>query len=352
MANVIVPPGWRIPDREATPDGVYFNRREFLMRAGLGAAALSISGCSAESDPFAIDPSLADDPFDCAADPPKHPYHTICPHPNADLYPTSLTAGPPVPYGNPTQREVASVYNNYYEFIGRADNINAVWPFTGPFRVWPWTVEVAGEAEVTGTFDIAPFEREFGLEERVYRHRCVEAWSMVVPWTGYPLRKLIEKFRPLSSANYVRFVSFDRPEQAVGHSSQPWYPWPFYEALRMDEAMNDLAFVATGIYGAPLPKQNGAPWRLALPWKYGYKSPKSISRIEFLEAEPPTFWSDVWPEEYGFYSNVNPDVDHPRWSQRFERPLGEIEPLQTQLFNGYTDYVGDLYDPSLLTYIS
>jgi len=350
MANVIVPPGWRIPDRQVTPEGVYFSRRDFLRRAGLGVAAASISGCVS-----AVEPLTLDDPdavFDCDANPPLHPLHTICPHPNANLYPATSQAGPPVPFGDPTERDVAAVFNNFYEFIGNPGNVNSVWGFTGPFRVWPWTVDVVGEAEVTGTFDVDSFEREFGLEERVYRHRCVEAWSMVVPWTGYPLRKLLEKFRPLSSANYVRFVSFDRPDQAIGQSSQPWYPWPFYEALRMDEALNDLAFVATGIYGEPLPKQHGAPWRLALPWKYGFKSAKSIARIEFLSDAPTTFWPDVWPQEYGFYSNVNPDVAHPRWSQAEEQPLGELQLVPTRLFNGYTDYVGDLYDPALLTYIS
>lgn len=352
MANVIVPPGWRMHEREATPEGVYFNRRDFLKQAGLGAAAVSISGCLSSVEPLTIEDVLAGQDFDCNANPPGHPLHTICPHPNADLYPALTTGGPPVPYGGLTAREEAMVFNNYYEFIGNPGSVNSVWGFTGPFQVWPWTVEVVGEAEVTGTFDIVPFEREFGLEQRTYRHRCVEAWSMVVPWIGYPLRELLEKFRPLSSANYVRFVSFDRPTQAIGQFDQPWYPWPFYEALRMDEALNDLAFVATGIYGEPLPKQHGAPWRLVLPWKYGFKSPKAIVRIEFLRDRPPTFWNDVWPSEYGFYSNVNPDVSHPRWSQKDERPLGEVETIPTRLFNGYADYVGDLYDPDLLTYIS
>lgn len=352
MANVIVPPGWRMHEREATPEGVYFNRRDFLKQAGLGAAAVSISGCLSSVEPLTIEDVLAGQDFDCNANPPGHPLHTICPHPNADLYPALTTGGPPVPFGGLTAREDAMVFNNYYEFIGNRGSVNSVWGFTGPFQVWPWTVEVVGEAEVTGTFDIVPFEREFGLEQRTYRHRCVEAWSMVVPWIGYPLRELLEKFRPLSSANYVRFVSFDRPTQAIGQSDQPWYPWPFYEALRMDEALNDLAFVATGIYGEPLPKQHGAPWRLVLPWKYGFKSPKAIVRIEFLRDRPPTFWNDVWPSEYGFYSNVNPDVSHPRWSQKDERPLGEVETIPTQLFNGYADYVGDLYDADLLTYIS
>ncbi|MCH7992529.1 MAG: molybdopterin-dependent oxidoreductase, partial [Gemmatimonadetes bacterium] len=238
MANVIVPPGWRMHEREATPEGVYFNRRDFLKQAGLGAAAVSISGCLSSVEPLTIEDVLAGQDFDCNANPPGHPLHTICRHPNADLYPALTTGGPPVPFGGLTARDDAMVFNNYYEFIGNPGSVNSVWGFTGPFQVWPWTVEVVGEAEVTGTFDIVPFEREFGLEQRTYRHRCVEAWSMVVPWIGYPLRELLEKFRPLSSANYVRFVSFDRPTQAIGQFDQPWYPWPFYEALRMDEALN------------------------------------------------------------------------------------------------------------------
>lgn len=175
---------------------------------------------------------------------------------------------------------------------------------------------------------------------------------MVVPWTGYPLRKLIEKLEPRSTASYVRFVSFDRPEQAVGQTGQPWYPWPYFEGLRMDEAMNELAFVATGIYGEPLPKQHGAPWRLVIPWKYGFKSIKAISLIEFTRERPATFWPDIWPNEYGFYSNVNPAVDHPRWSQLWETPLGTDEQLRTRTHNGYFDFVADLYDPELMTYIS
>jgi sulfoxide reductase catalytic subunit YedY len=352
MANVIIPPGWRIPERNATPRELYLNRRDFLKRAGLGAAAAGISGCGSSVEPIVLDETPLDERFDCSEDPPTHPLHTICSHPNPGLYPPSQISGPPLPFGALSERFDASTICNFYEFIGNAADINSVWGFTGPFEVWPWTVQVVGEVEVTGTFDIAPFEREFGLEERIYRHRCVEAWSMAVPWVGYPLRKLIEKFRPLSSANYVRFVSFDRPDQAIGQFSQPWYPWPFFEALRMDEALHDLAWVATGMYGEPLTKQNGAPWRLAIPWKYGFKSLKSISRIEFLREEPSTFWPEVGPEEYGFYSNVNPAVAHPRWSQAEEMPIGTSDIIPTQFLNGYAEYVEDLYDPVLHTYIS
>ncbi len=353
MANIIIPPGWRIPDREATPESVYFNRRAFLKQTALGAAAVGLGACGTEFTPTEI-PDEPDLNSSCNASPPSHPLQTICPSPTADLYPASrnmayeVVGGPAV-----TDRIVAASFNNYYEFSsGGSTNINTIWPNVGPLQTQPWTVEVVGEAELTGTFDVSDFEREFGLEERLYRHRCVEAWSMVVPWTGYPLARLLQKFKPLSSANYVRFVSFNRPNEAVGQRDQTFYPWPFYEALRMDEALNELSFVVTGIFGEPLPKQHGAPWRLAIPWKYGFKSPKGMVRIEFTREQPPTFWPDVWSEEYGFYSTVNPAVPHPRWTQALEIPLGTVEQRVTELFNGYGSYVADLYDPNLLTYIS
>lgn len=352
MANIIIPPGWHIPDREATPESVYFNRRAFIKSAGLGIAAAGLGACGQDFAPIYIDNDLPVD-GSCDASPPTHPLQTICPSPTVNLYPAIRNQEYEVPSRDVTDRLVAATYNNFYEFIGGGLGAeNTIWPFVGPFTVWPWTIEVTGEAEVTGTFDVSDFEREFGLEERVYRHRCVERWSMVVPWTGYPLARLIQKFRPLSSANYVRFVGFDRPNEAIGQQIPGIYPWPYYEALRMDEALNELAFMVTGVFGEPLPKQHGAPWRLALPWKYGFKGPKSIVRIEFTRERPPTFWSDVWSDEYGFYSNVNPDVPHPRWSQRWETPIGTEEQRATTLFNGYGSYVADLYDPDLLTYIS
>ena len=368
MANLIIPPGWRIPDREATPESIYFNRRAFLKKTGLGMAALGLGACGTEFTPAEVPvtgggepttpppPPVPPDPVvqteACNEETMDTPLQSICPSPNADLYPASRNSTFDVPGPPQTDRLEAAVHNNFYEFIGSLRNIYEVWPYVGPFEVWPWTVEVAGEAEGTGVYDLSELEREFGLEERVYRHRCVEAWSMVVPWTGYPLVKLIDKMRPLSSAQYVRFVTFDRPEQAVGQRIQPAYPWPYYEGLRLDEARHELAFVVTGVFGEPLPKQHGAPWRLAVPWKYGFKSSKSIVRIEFTREQPPTFWNAVQPSEYGFYSNVNPRVPHPRWSQAQERPLGTNERIPTELFNGYAEFVSGLYDEQLLTYIS
>ena len=352
MANIMLPPGWRIPDREATPESVYFNRRAFLRRAGLGIAAVGVGACGSEFTPTPVEPGPAPLELGGCDEMTVHPLQPICSSPNMSLYPAAQNVAYEVPERDVTDRTEAASYNNFYEFIAVLGEWNRIWPHVGPFKVWPWTVEVTGEAEVTGTFDIADFETEFGLEERLYRHRCVERWSMVVPWTGYPLAKLIQKFRPLSSANYVRFVTFDRPDEAVGQLIQANLPWPFFEALRLDEAMNELAFVATGVFGEPLPKQHGAPWRLAIPWKYGFKSAKSMVRIEFTREQPSTFWPTITPDEYGFYSNVNPSVAHPRWTQMWDRPLGTSLRLDTMLFNGYESYVSDLYDPSLLTYIS
>lgn len=346
MANVILPPGWQIPEREVTDEATYWDRRKFVNALGLGLAAAT-TGCESTVEPvMQVNPDMT-----CNATPPSHPFQTICPSPTADLYPAGRNNAYRLT-DDITERIRSATYNNYYEFIGRPGSINEVWDLLGPFRDRPWSIEVSGEVESPMVLDPADLEREFGLEERVSRLRCVERWSMVVPWTGYPLRKLIEKARPLSSANWVRFTSFDRPAEAIGQFGLPFYPWPFNEALRMDEAMHDLAFVATGVYDEPLPKQNGSPLRLALPWKYGFKSIKAFEKIEFLRDPPKTFWTEFAPQEYGFYSNVNPDVAHPRWSQVEEFRLGSLVSRPTELFNGYGAWVASLYDPDLLTYRS
>ena len=365
MANVIIPPRWRISDARATPRDVYLRRREFVRALGLGVAALGSAACGSkfianEEDPVEPDPPA--DPTDpnqpvtppdadlptCDDDPPRDPLHTICASPNADLYPAERNITYTLGSRAITDRGVASTYNNYYEFLQRAGNM---WRLTGPFRVRPWTVTFSGLCNAPATWDIDALERMFGIEERLYRLRCVETWSIAVPWSGYPLRKLIELAEPSSSATHVAFRSFHRPEEAVGQESGSQWPWPYYEALRLDEAMNDLAFVVTGAYGEPLPKQNGAPLRLALPWKYGYKSAKAFLEVEFTDTQPGTFWSDYSPNQYGFYSNVNPDVGTP-WSQATERHLPSNTPQPTQLFNGYGEFVADLYDPELLTRVS
>ncbi|MBI4539680.1 MAG: protein-methionine-sulfoxide reductase catalytic subunit MsrP [Gemmatimonadetes bacterium] len=350
MANIHIHPGWLLPEREVTPEFVYWNRRAFLRAVGMGAAALGLGGCGPRLGGPAerVQGDGAKAASDVAAMEPKDPLDTIPPTPTLDLYPA--VRDPRFELDRPvTDRIVAATHNNFYEFL---TDKKGVWRHTGPFRARPWTVEIAGLAEHTGTYDVADLEREFGLEERLYRFRCVEAWAIAVPWTGFPLRKLIAKAQPLSAAHYVRFVSFLRPDEAIGQRTQSWYPWPYYEGLRLDEAMNELAFVATGIYGAPLPKQHGAPIRIALPWKYGFKGPKSIVRVEFVRGQPRTFWNDLATDEYGFYSNINPDVPHPRWSQKTEEVVGTGERRPTLLFNGYGEWVGQLYDAKLLTYRS
>jgi methionine sulfoxide reductase catalytic subunit len=342
MAHIHIPPGWSIPEREAAPEPIYWNRRRFVQAAGFalgGLGALGLAGCRGNGrggGEAGVGPV------------PEGPLATIPPTPTADLYPAA--ANPIVEAGRPlTDRVVAATHNNFYEFL--TDKAR-VWENVGPFEARPWTLEVTGEVERPGVFDVADLEREFGLEERVYRFRCVEAWAMTVPWTGFPLHRLLARVQPLSTGRYLRFVSFHRPEQAIGQRTQPWYPWPYYEALRMDEAMNELTLVVTGVYGEPLPKQHGAPVRVVVPWKYGYKSPKSIVKIEVTREEPPTLWNDLQPTEYGFYSNVNPDVPHPRWSQASEELIGESRRVPTEVFNGYGEWVGDLYTPDVMSRIS
>ena len=360
MANIIVPPRWRIAESQATPREVYLRRREFVRALGLGVAALGSAACGSkfianEDDPVEPDPTDPGqpvtppdaDPPTCDDNPPRDPLQTICASPNADLYPAERNITYTLGSRAVTDRNTTSTYNNYYEFRTGAGDI---WRLTGPLRVRPWTVTFSGLCDAPATWDVDALERKFGIEERLYRLRCVETWSIAVPWSGYPLRKLIELAEPLSSATHVAFRSYLRPEQAVGQENSQ-YPWPYYEALRLDEAMNDLAFVVTGAYGEPLPKQNGAPLRLALPWKYGYKSAKAFLELEFTATQPRTFWSDISPTQYGFYSNVNPDVGTP-WSQANEQHLPSRTSQPTQLFNGYGEFVADLYDPELLTRVS
>lgn len=230
-------------------------------------------------------------------------------------------------------------YNNFYEFSLKKD----VYRYVDPFKPFPWEVEIVGLCDKPQKIDIDEMLKKFNFEERIYRFRCVEAWSMIVPWTGFPLSDLLKICEPSSDAKYVSFLSFDRPKQARGQQIYTHYKWPYYEGVRMDEAMNPLAFVATGVYGRQLPKQCGAPIRIVLPWKYGYKGPKSIVRIELTKSRPRTFWNDDQPKEYGFYSNVNPGRPHPRWSQATERRLGSEERIETELYNGYKKEVGHLY---------
>ncbi len=321
MANILIPPAWRIPERDVTPESVYWERRRFLKVLGASSIAIA-AGCRAarpEAEEGDRGPDL----------PPE--VTRLYPARRNDAYRVDRSLTP---------EAAAATYNNFYEFTTDKPRVAEL---VGPFRTHPWTIEVAGLVEKPRTLDVYDLMAKMPLEERVYRFRCVEAWAMTVPWTGFPLRALLERVRPLSSARHVRFVTFHRPDQAVGIREQPWYPWPYHEGLRMDEAMHELTLLATGIYGHPLPKQHGAPIRLVVPWKYGYKSIKSIVRIELVAEQPPTFWNTIAPDEYGFLSNVDPAVPHPRWSQARERLIPDMREVPTLPYNGYAAQVAGLY---------
>ena len=310
--------------RDVTPESVFFDRRRFL-------TALGLSGIS-----MAAGPSLL-------AAPPQGPELLGLPYENDDVFPATRNDGFTVPDAierkDLTPREIAASHNNFYEFLpGRG---GPVWEYTGDYEVEPWKVEVGGECDKPRTFDLDDL-LAFDHEERIYHFRCVERWAMNVPWTGFPLSKLLARVEPKASANYVRFVSAVKKNQMPGVVSAHWYPWPYQEALRMDEAMNELALVVTGVYGKPLLKQHGAPVRITVPWKYGYKNPKAIVKIELTSKQPKTFWQ-IQPHEYGFISNVNPFIPHPRWSQAESHWLDNREPFPTPLYNGYESYVSELY---------
>jgi methionine sulfoxide reductase catalytic subunit len=238
-----------------------------------------------------------------------------------------------------TPFEDVTRYNNFYEFgTDKEDPAENA----GQLRTRPWKVAIEGEVKRPAVYDLDDLLRPFKPEERVYRHRCVEAWSMVVPWLGFPLRDLVTRLEPTSRAKFVEFTTLEDPKQMPGQR-QRVLPWPYVEGLRMDEAMHPLAFMVTGLYGRTLPNQNGAPLRLVVPWKYGFKGGKSLVKIRFLERQPATTWNLAGPDEYGFYANVNPTVDHPRWSQARERRIGELFKRKTLMFNGYADQVASLY---------
>lgn len=320
-----VPPRWQLPESLVTPEHHWTDRRRFLRGLGLGAIGLSVLGCSRRAR---------------GGTAPSDPLKTTPPGPTRDLYPAKRNPKYPVTDRPPTPERLAVAYNNFYEFTTDKES---VWRLVGDFEIRPWTVTLAGLCRRQGPVDFEKLVRAMPLEERVYRFRCVEAWSMVVPWSGFPLRKLVEYADPLPEARFVRLVTAHRPEQMPGVRSQPWYRWPFYEGLTLAEATHELAFVATGLYGHELPKQNGAPLRLVVPWKYGYKNIKSIVRVEFTRERPRTFWNDLAPHEYDFAGNVLPQVPHPRWSQATERLLGTGERVPTLPFNGYASEVASLY---------
>jgi sulfoxide reductase catalytic subunit YedY len=237
-----------------------------------------------------------------------------------------------------TSEKVVTTYNNFYEFGSHKQISDAA----QALKIRPWTVTIDGMVEKKITIDIDTLLRKMPLEERLYRHRCVEAWSITVPWSGFWMKELVDFARPASGAKYIAMETFLDKEMAPGQK-QFWYPWPYVEGLTMAEATSELAFIGTGAYGKPMPKQMGSPLRLVVPWKYGFKSIKSIVRFTFTDKRPKTFWETVAPTEYGFWANVNPEVDHPRWSQATERVLGANKRVPTLLYNGYGEFVADLY---------
>lgn len=322
---------WDVDHAGETPEGAYRTRRAFLKRLGLagaGAGGVVAAGLwgRARSSPIASgDETLANSTKPIAGS-----AFAACAH-NA-----KYSTNRPV-----TDELDAAQYNNFYEFGLDKD---ACWRAAQKLTVRPWTVEVGGLVDKPKTFDIDDLIRRMPCEERMYRFRCVERWAMVVPWSGFPLAALMKAVEPLSAAKYVRFVSFLRPEEAIGQRPGSGWTWPYYEGLTIEEAANELTFVATGLYGHDIPRQHGAPFRMVLPWKYGYKGAKSVVKIEFVEARPKTFWNDAQPLEYGFYSNVDPAKPHPRWSQKTETMIGTNKKHDTMLYNGYGDLVAHLYN--------
>jgi len=309
-------------ESEVTDQSVYLNRRQF-MKIG-GGVALGVGGIGhvaaalQEGNTLTPSPSLTNS-FQNIIETPYGSAEKIAPF------------------------DVATSYNNFYEFgYGKNDPKDK----SAEFKTTPWTITVEGEAEKTGVFDLDDIIKESMLEERIYRLRCVEAWSMVIPWVGVSLGDVLKRFKPTSKAKYVYFETLYDPEQMPAQRGGS-FDWPYREGLRIDEAMNPLAMFAVGMYGSVLPNQNGAPVRLVIPWKYGFKSIKSIVKIRFVETMPETTWSLLAPSEYGFYANVNPNVDHPRWTQKQERrlPSGVLFPnvINTEMFNGYSEEVASLY---------
>ena len=292
--------GWELPESLATPEHLLLNRRGALAgAAAVGTLALTRQGWAENEAP------------------PRDPRYTVQ---------RALTP-----------EKDATTYNNYYEF----SEFKNLWQEAQKLHQRPWSIEIGGMVAKPRSIDIDDLFKQVQLEERVYRHRCVEAWAMTVPWTGFPLSALVKLADPQGSAKYIQFQTIE--DKAMPGLDTPFYPWPYIEGLTMAEAMNDLAFMVTGLYGKPVPPQNGGPIRLAVPWKYGFKSAKAIVKITFTDTRPKTFWEAIQPSEYGFWANVNPQVPHPRWSQATERLLGSDERVPTRLYNGYAEFVGGLY---------
>jgi sulfoxide reductase catalytic subunit YedY len=319
----------QLSERDVTPEDIYRSRRRFLRNAALGLGGIGLAAAGLKEplssalwgrEPLSPGATPADKPL-APLKATRNPKYTV---PGRNISPESVVAG----------------YNNYYEFL---TDKRRVAENAANFQPRPWQIEIKGLVEKPLKLDVDDLLKRFPLEERIYRHRCVEAWSIVVPWIGFPMARFVEWAKPTAKAKFIRMVSFYRPEQCIGQREQTWYRWPYYEGLRMDEAMNEIAFLVVGSYGHVLPNANGSPIRLATPWKYGYKSIKGIVTFEFTDKQPHTFWNDLVPDEYDFLSNVNPAKPHPRWSQATETEVATGQRIPTLPLNGYAEYVAGLY---------
>ncbi len=340
-----------IKSSEITPEHIYLSRRKFMVGVGaLAASAAVLAACGPESAPAApAAPSPGNTPVATSSPTAAASNAAATSAPAAaassgivlgDASATPVAGAATDELGDPLNSfEAVTNYNNYYEFTTTKEQVAVM---AKDFTTEPWQVEVSGLVNNPKTFDIDDL-RKFEQEERIYRLRCVEAWSMVIPWVGFPLARLLKEVDPMSEAKYVWFYTVFRPQEMPGQMSS-WYNWPYIEGLRMDEAMHDLTLMATGLYGKELLPQSGAPVRLVVPWKYGFKSIKSVVKIVLSEKQPYSLWMSAAPNEYGFYANVNPAVPHPRWSQATERRIGEFGRRDTLPFNGYAEQVAHLYD--------
>ena len=322
MPYIKIPKGWEIPESQVTPESDYMNRRRFIKELGtVGAGALSLSllGADAFARPKNVEEQLTafrDEPLAVE----HNPQFTV--------------------ERQMTDEVVAATYNNFYEFSSGKQNL---WKLMEDFETRPWQLDIGGLVHKPMTLDVDDLLKQMPLEERVYRFRCVETWAMVVPWVGFPMKALLEKVQPTADAKYVEMHTFWNADVAPQQRNSR-LPWPYIEGLTVAEAMNELTLLTVGIYGHILPPQHGAPIRLIVPWKYGFKSIKSIVRMTLTNKQPRTFWNTLSPREYGFESNVNPTVPHPRWSQATEWMIGTRERHPTQLYNGYGDAVAHLYE--------
>jgi sulfoxide reductase catalytic subunit YedY len=326
MTLIRIPKLWEISENEVTSETIYYNRRSFLkslLGAGIGVSLISLGGCQKSSSQNALEDSLDLPKLNSIN---KNPAFSQVERPTTD-------------------EDLAGRYNNFYEFGGSKN----IWLKAQKLPLDNWKVEVSGLVKNPQTYDLDDLKKKFPLEERIYRFRCVEAWSMVLPWIGFPMKSLIAAVEPTSKAKFVRFSSYYDSNVTQGPGIHlGGLPWPYTEGLRLEEMANELAFLAVGIYGHELPKQHGAPLRMVLPWKYGFKGAKSIVKIEFTETQPATFWNTIDAREYDFEANVNPSKPHPRWSQATEKfiskgPNLSWEIKETLPYNGYGDYVASLY---------